>query len=193
MHRLTDEEITAAPMPLTLRQKGKEPLELLMSPLRDIDFSSLNQWLRHKIISFAYENLPPKNAENMSLREEIIGVATKQAASISWHSPDGIKMLETGEGMARVVWQCCKHNCKHVLTHEELIPYFNHAENIMAYGRVFVAVNPELVEASKNANKKFGIDDQVMREADTIEFPELKPEKKGSQLRRTKKQKSIDF
>lgn len=187
---LSDEQITAAPVPLVLTKDGKK-LELLMSPLRDIDFSSLNQWLRHRVVSFAYQNLPDKSADTLELRQEIIGVATKQAASISWHSVDGIKMLETAEGMARLVWQCSKANYQGVLTHEELIPYFHNPENIQAYGRAFNIVNPELVAQSNKENSRV--------HADEIEFPDLASlpkkngEKKGSKQKKTKKQKSIDF
>ena len=187
MKNLTDEQITGASAPLIL-SKGEETLELQMSPLRDIDFSSLNLWLRQRVINFAYQNLPPKSAETLDLREEIIAVATKQAAAISWHSVDGIKILSTAEGMARVVWQCCHESYKAVLTYEELIPYFNDPENIQAYGRVFRAVNPHLVDKTNGA---------VAKDADVIEFPELKEipkkEKKGSSRKKAKKQRSIEF
>lgn len=109
----THAQATAAARPVTI--KGRE---LRMSPLNDRDQAELDQWLQQRHIANARRSLRDSDATPAE-RDEILSIALRQSMSITLASQEGVTMLATPEGIARLVWQSCRREHPD-LTFEEL-------------------------------------------------------------------------
>ncbi len=99
----TAQEATAAPLELRLGDRT-----FRMSPLTERDIAELDHWLQSRVIRIARESLPPAASEED--RRLTLDVALSRAASLSWMSPEGARLMATLDGMAQLVWQGVKTN-----------------------------------------------------------------------------------
>jgi hypothetical protein len=150
---MQDIHITAASAPLMLDED-----EYQASPLTDKDLAELTTWIQTKIVQTAINSLPVATSQTLALREEILSIAVKASAAVSWQSLDGIKILETPDGMARITWQMTRKNHSG-LEHSNFIKYFKDPTNAQNFFLIFQKLHPTLtkpMEGATGATEKKG-------------------------------------
>lgn len=88
-------------------------VEYRMSPLTDRDISELDEWIQTEHIRLARASLGPECTQ--AERDETLGIAMRQARTLSWMSPEGAAIMGTVDGVARVIFQGLREN------HPELV------------------------------------------------------------------------
>ena len=92
-------DVTAASYPLTLNG-----ITYSLSPLTDRDIEEVNNWLRASVINMARDSLTSDMSKDE--RSEILGVAMKEARSLSWMHGEGSKIItQSIDGVSRVMYQ----------------------------------------------------------------------------------------
>jgi len=92
--------LTNASFPLNLKDENGGEVNLTFKAPTDAQLAEIDEWLRARTLKIAYASL--NGITDARQREEILGVAMRQAQHISWLSADGRKSLATIEGMAKV-------------------------------------------------------------------------------------------
>lgn len=85
-----------------------------MSPLTDKDFEQLNNWIRSGIVDVARASLNSEMSQEE--RDEVLGVALRQARGVSYLSPEGREAMSSLDGTAYLLWLGMRHH------HEKLQP-----------------------------------------------------------------------
>jgi hypothetical protein len=89
--------VTAASHPVTIGGK-----EYQMSPLKDRELEEFNNWMRSSYIQMAREAITPDMSRQE--REELLGAAIREARKVSYISPEGREIMQSVDGMARLIW-----------------------------------------------------------------------------------------
>ena len=74
----------------------------MMSPLTDRDISELDEWVRARYIATARASLEGVTGPD---REETLRIAMDRAMALTWLSGEGLKLIATIDGTARLLWQ----------------------------------------------------------------------------------------
>jgi hypothetical protein len=109
MEKLPIASITAAPVPVKIGG-----VEYLMTPLTDADITALDNWLRARVIRMARSSLTADSTdaeEEMTMRQ-----AFRFASTLTWLSNDGLKLINTLDGLSRLFWQGLRKNHPQVTT-----------------------------------------------------------------------------
>jgi len=128
------EHLLAAPMKL----RFQDGFEVTMHPLTDADMAALDQWLRSRMIQVARESLP--QSATQAERDEVIGLAMRQAMGMTWMSGEGAKMMGTPDGIAAVVRQSCHDQA---VSHEDLRRRLFDPNEVEHVVRTFKLLNPQ--------------------------------------------------
>jgi hypothetical protein len=95
--------LTAAATPVKfIQDNGEETQEYWISPLTDKDFDEIDEWLQARLLSIARKSLPPEATREE--REELLSIATREAAKITWTMPAGRQSMSTIPGIAHIAW-----------------------------------------------------------------------------------------
>jgi len=96
--------VVGAPAPF----KAMNGEEYMISPLTDKDMGEVDIWLRSRVLGNVMEAMPANLSDQMRARLE--RQAVKEAAELSWMSPEGMKHLATVDGMCRLLWIGARKN-----------------------------------------------------------------------------------
>ena len=94
----THAQATASPAEIHLGS-----LRLRLSPLTDRDISELDQWLQQRVIRTARASLAADASPEE--RRETIAIAIETAATLTWMSATGARLMSTIDGWAQIIWQ----------------------------------------------------------------------------------------
>lgn len=98
----SDAALTGAAVPVTIGG-----VEFLLSPLSDLDIVELDEWIRSRIIqstAIAAREL----AKDM--RDELNDRAIRIASAAGVVSVEGVRILSTIDGLARMIWQSTREH-----------------------------------------------------------------------------------
>lgn len=121
-----------------------------MAPLTDRDISELDNWVRSRHIQIAIDAGKDLSDED---RMELKEVAMMQAATLSWMSGMGARLMATVDGMARLCWQGIKTNHP-LVSLEDLRAKMFDPVNVDEANRVFEKLN--LPDSSDDSKKGVG-------------------------------------
>jgi len=91
---------TAAAAPVFIELAG---VQYRMGPLVKEDIAELNNWLRNQVISMARNSCRETGATDEE-KKLIIAAAIEHAASLSWMSGRGARMMATIDGWSQILW-----------------------------------------------------------------------------------------
>ena len=142
-----DIDVTQSPYPLTVKGKGVVK-ELLMAPLTDGDYEQLRFWLQKRLMIIA-KRLIPETTTNKDQLRLMWQAALQQATEIDALNLEGLRILKTLDGLARVFYQIIKHNHDD-FTFEESKALFADVTNIEQVDNLEAAnIGLEVLNASK--------------------------------------------
>ena len=93
----TTAEATAAPIPVKLGKKT-----YLISPLRDMDYGFLEKFAQDRYMDLAIRNA--EKIEDKEAKQALINRAFDTASRVTFTSPEGIRQLNSGQGMVMLCW-----------------------------------------------------------------------------------------
>jgi len=117
--------IAAAPVPFKI-----EGTEYMMSPLRDVDLTFLDNWVKSKILQAAELSDDPVTRK----------VAVEVAAVAAWTGKYGTALSRTPEGTARYMHTCIKRRHPHV-TLEQVTAWTKVEAHLIEMYRAFNIAN----------------------------------------------------
>lgn len=144
----TPEQATAATFPITF-----DGVEYLLSPLTDADISSLDGWLRHRIIETAAA--AAESITNPEIRQLVIDRAIERAMQLTWLSGRGTQMMASPDGLARMMWTMLQKRHPGVSYEKLRAAMFNEA-NTQAFNRSFAAMQGQPEAESKKEGPQEG-------------------------------------
>lgn len=127
-------QITAAPYPIKIGDKSFH-----MSPLEDVDYDELSNWMRSKVVATARRCL----SDDMTSEErrELIGAAVERASTMNFGDPKHMDLFMSLEGLARMYWQGVRRSHKK-LEFEAFLKLFRaNQDAIPEISRVFKELN----------------------------------------------------
>lgn len=128
-----DSAIVAAPVPVSI-----DGAQYLLSPLRDLDYEELDNWVRMRIVSLARASLTP--AMPQAQRDETMRQALETAAGATFVGPLGNRLLSTLDGQAAFLLLSLRQ--KHpALTVETVRGWLRNPENRTALFDAFDLAN----------------------------------------------------
>lgn len=95
---VTDAQLTGAKTPVTLTD-GKT---YLMRPLEDVDVIELDEWVKQKVMSTALKSVA---GLGQAVQDQVIAVALRTTAPMTWLSGEGARMMGTLDGVTMMLWQ----------------------------------------------------------------------------------------
>ena len=132
---MSDSNLTGAPYPLTLTDKEGKEHEFQAVAFLDKDLTALDNWVQSRVVSIARRSLKeqinskdPDDAITQVEYNEQLGVAYKTALGVSIYDPEGIVVMNTPAGCARLGWQMTqKHHPK--LEYDEMLSFCRNIDN----------------------------------------------------------------
>jgi hypothetical protein len=103
------------------------PIKLLVRRFTDEDFSTLDEWVRGQHVRTARASLGPTSTPEE--RDEILGLAMHQAASMTWMHGLGAHMIASMDGIAMLVWVATRRDHPD-LSYERIRTLIFNPENI---------------------------------------------------------------
>lgn len=82
-------------------------VEFAVYSLNDKDYIELDSYIQSKVIEVARNQLDGLSSSD---RAELLQAAIKAAASTGWGTPEGVKVINTTEGVIRLGWQMAKRD-----------------------------------------------------------------------------------
>jgi hypothetical protein len=118
-------------------------------PLTDRDIDELEEWLQSRLITIARNSLD-ENCDQQQ-RDEIIKMAIREGAKVTWRSQQGLEMLANPKGIAQIAYYSMRkrHPELKIATLRELM---QHSENVAEINRAMRRVNFAEVIANANDN-----------------------------------------
>jgi len=116
------DQVAAAPVDIVIGGKTYR-----MSPLQDRDVAELDNWLRSRIIRMARDSLAADEPEDM--KRITMEAAIRFAQGLTWISGEGAQVMDTIDGISRIVWQGVYHNHPEVSYEEVRRSMFQEKDN----------------------------------------------------------------
>ncbi len=147
----TAQQLTGATHPISFLDKDAKEIQLLMSPLSDIDIAELDSWVQSVCIENARNSLPA-NAPQRDI-DLTMNSAMVTSMGLSAFSGAGARLMGTPRGVARMVWQSCKANHK-TLTVAQVMQYMFNPQNVNCANLIFRKLNmPETFDPKVRETK----------------------------------------
>lgn len=124
-----------------------------LSPLNDIGREALDEWVRSRYIKRA--KLLIEELDNESDKRLALKVAFEEAASLTWLTGKGAKMIATIEGMIRMIFEGIRINHPD-LTIEEFTQHTFDQAILEEANAAFDALNRDVVEDGDDDPKAGG-------------------------------------
>ena len=124
------EEAILTDAPLSIHLGGQD--YLAVSP-GERDFIELTEWIRARFISLARLAVSDLTKEE---RAETISIALRTAMGINWHDDDGLNVLNTSDGLARVGFLMLRKESKNI-TYPKMQELMLDSDNIAEVARAF--------------------------------------------------------
>lgn len=132
----TETILTNAKVPIFLDGK-----EYLAQCPKDRDFTELNEWIRSRYIKLA--RMSGIGLSRVD-RDELLSVAIRTAMRVRWSDDDGLSVINTPEGIAKI----CYMMISAAVPYENLCEMMNDPDNVNETIRLFDHFNAMAVEAA---------------------------------------------
>lgn len=141
----TTAEATAAPADISLAGETYR-----MSPLTDQDLGEIDRWLQSRVLDIARASITSAMTETE--RRDTMDAAMRHASSISMSTPEGVRVMNSLDGTAMLIWLGLRHNHPD-LTRQQVREKLNDDRTIEAAMDRFDLLN-DLGEEQKGRKKK---------------------------------------
>lgn len=137
--------LTNAPVPFYLNGR-----ELKARCLSDRDYTALDEWVKSRFIRVARESCTGLDPDE---RREMLEIAIKSVAGMSWTYGEGAQIIYSKEGIAFIAYMMIKEDHPEI-SYEWLVEACSKDYNIEEVGRVFNHFNQQLDSLKSNGQAK---------------------------------------